>query len=144
MKVFDETQSSIMGVQSIKKENIHKYGVVIPENDSEKENKLFLIKGAVEKPDADVAPSNKAILGRYVFTPEIMHLLRDLKPGVGNEINIVDAFDELLKTQKIYACEFEGTRYDLGSIEGFVKAQIDYALEDEDIKDSILEYIKSK
>ena len=144
IKAFEDTGSSIIGVQSIEKENIHKYGVVDPKNASERDNKLFTIKGAVEKPNADVAPSNKAVLGRYILTPEIMHLLRDLKPGAGNEINIVDAFDELLKTQDIYAYEFEGTRYDLGSIDGFVKAQIDYALEDEDIKDSIKEYIKNK
>ncbi len=144
VEAYNETQSSIIGVQTIDEANIHKYGVVVPLNADEKNNKMFEIKGATEKPKASEAPSNKAILGRYVFTPEILKLLRNLKPGVGNEINVVDSFEDLLKTQKIYAYEFEGTRYDLGSIEGFVKAQIDYALDDEDIKDEILKHIKEK
>jgi len=143
IEAYNKTGSSIIGVQSVKDKNINKYGVVNPVNASEKDNELFEINGAVEKPLISEAPSNKAILGRYIFTPELMPILRNLKPGKGNEINVVDAFDELMsKGQKIYAYEFEGTRYDLGSIEGFVKAQIDYALEDETIKDSILEHIK--
>ncbi len=141
---YEKTGSSIIGVQDIEPEYIHKYGVVLPKIDSEKEQEIFEIAGAVEKPKKEDAPSNKAILGRYVFTPILMHLLRDLKPGIGNEINVVDAFDKLIKKEKIHALTFEGTRYDLGSIEGFVKATIDYALENEEIKDSITKFIKIK
>ncbi|WKX02192.1 UTP--glucose-1-phosphate uridylyltransferase [Candidatus Mycoplasma mahonii] len=142
--VYNKTGSSVIGVQTISDSQIHKYGVVIPKNPSEKNDQLFEISGAVEKPDLEHVPSNKAILGRYVFTPQIMHLLRDLNPGVGNEINIVDAFDGFLKNEKIYALDFEGQRYDLGSVDGFVKAQIDYALDSDDIKDSIMEHISKK
>ncbi|TCG11795.1 UTP--glucose-1-phosphate uridylyltransferase [Mycoplasma marinum] len=141
---YEKTGSSILGVQDIPEDSIHKYGVVTPRNDLEKENELFAISGAVEKPAASEAPSNKAILGRYIFTPKLMKLLRDLKPGVGNEINVVDAFAELMETEEMHAFTFEGQRYDLGSIEGFVKATIDYSLENEEIKDSIQEFIKNK
>ncbi|TCG10387.1 UTP--glucose-1-phosphate uridylyltransferase [Mycoplasma todarodis] len=144
IEAYEKTGSSIIGVQDIEPQNIHKYGVVLPTNESEKEEELFEIAGAVEKPALKDAPSNKAILGRYIFTPKLMKLLRDLKPGVGNEINVVDAFENLMKTEKMYAFTFEGTRYDLGSIEGFVKATIDYALENNEIKDSIYEFIKNK
>ena len=143
--IYNKTGSSILGVQSISMNSIHKYGVMIPKDANQINEKLFKIKGAVEKPNREDAPSNKAILGRYVFTPEIMPILKNLKPQVGNEINIVDAFEDLLKLgQDIYAYSFEGIRYDLGSIEGFVKATIDYALMNDEIKDSIKEFIKTK
>lgn len=145
IEVYNKTGSSVLGVQSIPKEHISKYGVMIPKNEEDASKDLFAIKGAVEKPKAEEAPSDKAILGRYVFTPELMPILRELKPGVGNEINVVDAFGELMsKNQDILAFTFKGTRYDLGSIEGFVKATIDFALKDETISDSIREYIKGK
>lgn len=143
--VYNKTGSSVLGVQSIPKQHISKYGVMIPKNEDDASKDLFVIKGAIEKPKAENAPSDKAILGRYVFTPELMPILRGLKPGVGNEINVVDAFGQLMdKNQEILAYTFKGTRYDLGSIEGFVKATIDFALKDETISDSIKEYIKDK
>ncbi|WGI36606.1 UTP--glucose-1-phosphate uridylyltransferase [Mesomycoplasma lagogenitalium] len=141
---FNKKQASILGVTSVPWENVNKYGIVVPKNLEEKNEKVFEIASAVEKPDVKNAPSNKAIIGRYVFTPEIVTLLKQTLPGVGGEIQLVDAFPELMKTQKIFAFELEGTRYDLGSIEGFVKANIDYALNDLKIKQSIIEHIKEK
>ncbi|MCS4536721.1 UTP--glucose-1-phosphate uridylyltransferase [Mycoplasma sp. CSL7475-4] len=143
---YNENQSNILGVQSVLDSDINKYGIVKPLNENERNNKYFEIADAVEKPKLELAPSNKAILGRYVFNPEILDILANIKYDGKNEIQLVDAFDELVKkyNQKIYAYEFDGVRYDLGSVEGFVKATIDYALADEKIKDSILEYIKSK
>ncbi len=143
MDVYYRTGNSVLGVQSILKENISKYGVMDPKNKEDALKNEFIIKGAVEKPKQEEAPSDKAILGRYIFTPELMPLLRTLKPGAGNEINVVDAFEPLMQMgQKITAFTFEGTRYDLGSMEGFVKANIDYALEDKDIKNNILDHLK--
>lgn len=138
---YNQTGSSIIGVQTVLDKDISKYGIVKPKDESQKEKKLFEINGAIEKPELTKAPSRKAILGRYVFTPEIMKFLRKIKPKDNEEINIVDAFEELLKIQKIYAFEFTGKRYDLGSVEGFVKAQIDYALQDENLKATIKEHI---
>lgn len=143
IKQYEITQSSIVGVQTVPIEDVNKYGIVDPTRSEEKELRLFEIKGAVEKPEAKLAPSHKAILGRYVFTPEILPILKKIKPGIGGEIQLVDAFEELMQTQKIYAYEFEGTRYDLGSVEGFAKAIIDYSLKEESIKDSIKEHIKN-
>ncbi|VEU59541.1 UTP--glucose-1-phosphate uridylyltransferase [Mesomycoplasma neurolyticum] len=139
---FEQKQSSIIGVANVDAKEVNKYGIVVPKNESEKNNKVFEIIGAVEKPSIETAPSNKAIIGRYVFTPEILDLLKNLKPTVNNEIQLVDAFDGLIKKQKIYAYQLDGIRYDLGSIDGFVKANIDYALRDKNIKTSILEHIK--
>ena len=143
--VYEKTGENVLGVQSIDKKNIHKYGVMDPKNPEDSSKDIFEIKGAVEKPKAEDAPSDKAILGRYVFRPELMPLLRTLKPGAGNEINVVDAFGKLIaQGQKILAFTFEGTRYDLGSIDGFVKATIDYALVHPEISESIKEHIKNK
>lgn len=142
---YNKTGKSVLGVQSVEKRLIHKYGIVLPKNPNDVNNKSFEIKGAVEKPKPDSGiESNKAILGRYIFTPEIIPLLSKLRPKKGKEINLVDAFDELIAKQGIFAYEFDGIRYDLGSVEGFVKANIDYAIEDSEIKDEIIEFIKKK
>lgn len=144
--VYNETGDNVLGVQSVAPNAIHKYGIMIPKNESDAQSDRFNITGAVEKPKLEDAPSDKAILGRYLFNPELMPLLRELKPGAGNEINVVDAFEKLIEkhNQNIIAYTFEGQRYDLGSIEGFVKATIDYALINPEIKDEILDYIKNK
>lgn len=141
---FYKTKSSIVGVQSVELENVSKYGIIQPKNEDEKEEQLFEISGAVEKPEINNAPSQKAILGRYVFTPEIMPILKKIRSNGKDEIQLVDAFEKLLETQKIYAYEFEGTRYDLGSVEGFIKANIDYALKDPEIREEILSFLKNK
>lgn len=146
IEFYNKTGANVIGVQSVAKEYIHKYGIVNPINCKDKDKKYFEINGAVEKPKADKAPSNKAILGRYVFNPEILDILSRVEYDGKNEIQVVDAFDELMKKykQKIYAYEFEGIRYDLGSMEGFVKASIDYALEEPEIADKIKSFIKEK
>lgn len=138
---YERLGSSILGVQTISQENLHKYGVVKPKNVYEKENEIFEICGAIEKPSIDKAPSSKAILGRYIFNYSIVKYLEKLKPSELGEINLVDAFPEYLKEEKIYAYEFEGTRYDLGSIEGFALATIDYSLENSEIKDIVKKHI---
>lgn len=146
VEFYNKTGANILGVQSVPMDYVHKYGIVKPLKAEEKNLKAFQIVGAVEKPKMEDAPSNKAILGRYVFNSEILDILSKIPYDGKNEIQVVDAFDELMNKyhQAIYAFEFEGTRYDLGSIEGFVKANIDYALENNEIKDKIYDYIKSK
>ncbi|MBU4690320.1 UTP--glucose-1-phosphate uridylyltransferase [Mycoplasma sp. ES3157-GEN-MYC] len=146
IEFYEKTGANILGVQTVESENVHKYGIVKPLNNEERNLKSFEISDAVEKPALEVAPSHKAILGRYVFNPELLDILSKIEYDGKNEIQVVDAFDELKNkyNQKIYAFEFEGTRYDLGSTEGFVKATIDYSLENAEIKDKIMEYIKQK
>lgn len=142
----ENNQPNILGVQTVEAENVHKYGIVKPLNENEKNNKYFEIESAVEKPKLANAPSHKAILGRYIFNPEILDILSAIEYDGKNEIQVVDAFKKMqnIYNQKIYAFEFEGTRYDLGSMEGFVKANIDYALANPEIKDKIYDFIKNK
>lgn len=144
MEKYETLQSSILGVQSIPYERLGNYGVVKPLNMEEQNNDIFQISGAVEKPQPNKSPSNKAILGRYIFNYSIVKYLEKLKPVEGKEINIVDCFEDYLKEEKIYAYEFEGQRYDLGSIEGFALATIDYGLENDEIKDAIKKHILKK
>jgi len=139
---YNKTGSSILGVQTVKEKYVHKYGIVIPANNTDQ--KVFEILGAVEKPLLKDAPSRHAIIGRYLFTGNFMKMLGNLKYKDGVEMNLIDAFDELLKTEKLYACDIDAKRYDLGSKEGFVKATIDYALRDDDIKEVIKKFIKNK
>ena len=138
---YQKNPSSIIGVQSIEKNKLNQYGVVKPAENANQDAGLFEISGAVEKPNVDQAPSNKAILGRYIFNYSIVKHLKNLKSVNGKEINLVDCFEEYLKEEKIYAYEFTGVRYDLGSIEGFTLATIDYALENNEIKESVKKYI---
>ncbi|WP_029608468.1 UTP--glucose-1-phosphate uridylyltransferase [Mycoplasma simbae] len=146
IEFYNHTGANILGVQNVDISQVSKYGIVNPLDSTKKDEQYFEISGAVEKPQPDVAPSQKAILGRYVFNPEILQILSNIKYDGQNEIQVVDAFKVLQNEykQKIYAYEFDGVRYDLGSIEGFVKANIDYALDDLEIKDKIVKYIKDK
>ncbi|MBD5423453.1 MAG: UTP--glucose-1-phosphate uridylyltransferase [Mycoplasma sp.] len=140
---YEKLGSSILGVQSVEEDKLNKYGIVKPKNGSDKENKIFEISGAVEKPSPNKAPSRKAILGRYIFNYSIVKHLENLdyyNENV-NEMNLVDCFDDYLKEEKIYAYEFDGIRYDLGSIEGFALATIDYSIENEEISSTIKQHI---
>ncbi len=138
---YNKLKSSIVGVQTVAHEKLSKYGIVKPKNEKEKNDQIFEISGAVEKPNPSKAPSSKAILGRYIFNYSIVKYLEKLEPKEGQEINLVDCFDDYLKEEKIYAYEFEGIRYDLGSIEGFALATIDYGIENEEISNSIKQHI---
>lgn len=147
IKAYEENNgANILGVQDVEDCNIHKYGIVKPINNIEKDKVCFEISSAVEKPKLEEAPSKKAILGRYIFNPEILDILSKIPYDGKNEIQVVDAFNELQNkyNQKILAYTFEGTRYDLGSVEGFVKANIDYALENKEIGYKIKQFIDLK
>ena len=97
----------------------------------------------VEKPSQEEAPSQMAVLGRYVLTPEIFELLESQGAGAGGEIQLTDAICRLIDTQAVYAYDFEGTRYDVGDKFGFIKATIDFALERPELKDQVMAYIQS-
>lgn len=141
--IYNQTNSSVIGVKTVSDDELSKHGIIEPKTSDYKDRNYFEIKRAIEKPSIDNAPSNEAIIGRYIFTPELMPLLRNLKAGKNNETNLVDAFELLGNLgQKIYAKEIKGTRYDLGSIEGFIKANIDYALKDKNISSKIKEHIR--
>ena len=136
---YDKTGCSIVGVQQVAEDETDRYGIVDPVS---KDGRLYEVKKFVEKPKLGTAPSNLAIMGRYVFTPEIFKHLDKHKIGAGGEIQLTDAIQMLNEEQKVYAYDFEGKRYDVGETLGFVTTTIEFALKDERIKDDVLEYLK--
>jgi UTP--glucose-1-phosphate uridylyltransferase len=137
---YEETGSSVIGVQTVEHTQTNRYGIIDP---ATKEDRRYEVNNFVEKPKLGTAPSNLAIMGRYLLTPEIFKLLENQETGAGGEIQLTDAIQKLNETQKVYAYDFEGKRYDVGEKIGFVKTTIDFALEHEEIRDSILEYMSS-
>lgn len=137
--VFEDHSKTILGVQKISPEDVNKYGIISYDEISER---LYKVKDLVEKPERDKALSNVAILGRYIITPEIFDILENTEPGSGGEIQLTDALRTLGKTQEIYAYNFEGKRYDIGSKLGFLQATVEFALKREDLKDEFREYLK--
>lgn len=138
---FEETQSSVVGVQTVADNETHRYGIIDP---STKEGRRYQVNQFVEKPAPGTAPSNLAIMGRYVLTPEIFDFLDRQEIGAGGEIQLTDAIQHINESQKVYAYDFEGKRYDVGEKNGFVKTTIDFALQNEEIKDEIFDYLVKK
>jgi UTP--glucose-1-phosphate uridylyltransferase len=138
---YDETHASILAVKKVPHEEVSAYGVIDPE--SEVKPGLFNVKKFVEKPAVEDAPSDLAIIGRYLLTPEIFDILDNQKPGKGNEIQLTDAIDELNKTQRVFAHEFKGDRFDVGNKFGFVQTTIQYGLTHPEVKDELRPYILS-
>ncbi|MGR3766042.1 UTP--glucose-1-phosphate uridylyltransferase GalU [Rossellomorea sp. NS-SX7] len=137
---YEDTGSSVIGVQTVEDNQTHRYGIIDPVTI---EGRRYQVRNFVEKPAMGTAPSNLAIMGRYLLTPEIFELLENQESGAGGEIQLTDAIQKLNETQRVYAYDFEGKRYDVGEKVGFVKTTIDFALEHEEIRDSILEYMGS-
>lgn len=127
---YEETESSVIGVQQVADEDTHRYGIVDP---SKQDGRRYQVDHFVEKPPHGTAPSNLAIMGRYVFTPEIFRFLDRQQVGAGGEIQLTDAIQMLNELQKVYAYDFEGTRYDVGEKLGFVKTTVEFALKNKEI-----------
>lgn len=138
---YEQEQVSVIGVQAVDIKKVHHYGVIDPESEVVS-GKAIEIKGFVEKPNNDKTPSNLAIIGRYVLTPNIFNTLKITKPGVGGEIQLTDAIEMLNHTERIVAHHVQGKFYDCGSKVGFVQATIDFALEREELRDEVLTYMK--
>lgn len=135
VRVYEEQNASVVGVQRVADEAVHKYGIIDPA--ASLTDRCMEVKSFVEKPKLEDAPSNMAILGRYILTPKIFELLETQAPGSGNEIQLTDAIDRLTKFESVYAYDFIGNRYDVGDKIGFIKAQIDFALDREDLHDQV-------
>ncbi|WP_156854426.1 UTP--glucose-1-phosphate uridylyltransferase GalU [Oceanobacillus sp. AG] len=138
---YDETGSSVVGVQQVSEDETDRYGIVDP---GVKEGRRYKVNKFVEKPAKGTAPSNLAIMGRYVFTPEIFTLLGEHEIGAGGEIQLTDAIEKLNETQNVYAYDFAGKRFDVGEKMGFVKTTIDFALEDPEMKEELYGYLVEK
>ena len=135
---YEETRSSVIAVQAVEDDETSRYGIIDPVMQSERRYK---IRRLVEKPAPGTAPSNLAIMGRYVLTPDIFLFLERQQIGAGGEIQLTDAIQKLNGIHKVFAYEFEGRRYDVGEKAGFVKTTIEFALQNEEIKDEILSYL---
>ena len=138
IEAHDEYKTTILGVQEVAKEDVNKYGIV---DGKFIEDRVYKVKGLVEKPDIEHAPSNVAILGRYIINPAIFEILEQTKPGKGGEIQLTDALKELAQREAMYAYVFEGRRYDVGDKQGFLEATVEYALRREDLREGFLEYL---
>lgn len=141
MDVYEEYQTTILGVQRVKPLDVDKYGIVDPLVKNN-QYRLHKVETLVEKPEIASAPSDIAILGRYIITPDIFDFLEKVEPGKNGEIQLTDALKMQAALKDIYAYEFSGTRYDVGDKLGFLKATVEFALAREDIKTSFAEYLK--
>jgi UTP--glucose-1-phosphate uridylyltransferase len=139
MDIYDKYGAGVVAVERISDEDTRKYGVVEPKQLSKG---VYEILSLVEKPEPEKAPSRLGIVGRYVLTPEIFEAIEVTPPGAGNEIQITDALQILLKHQKLYAYELDGIRYDTGSPLGWLKANIALALKRDDIGSELRKYLK--
>ena len=140
MDCYDEYKTSVLGVQTVLDGDVDKYGIV---DGLKIEGNVTKVKGLVEKPSVDEAPSNMAILGRYIITPSIFEILERTKPGKGGEIQLTDALLELMSEEAIYAYNFEGRRYDVGDKLGFLEATVEYALRKPELKDGFTKYLNT-
>lgn len=138
IECYDEYKTSVLGVQTVKDEDVCKYGIVDGERVSDR---VYTVKGLVEKPAVDEAPSNVAILGRYIINPGIFDILAETKPGKGGEIQLTDALKELALKEDMYAYDFIGKRYDVGNKQGFLEATVETALRRSDLRDGFLQYL---
>lgn len=137
--VYNQTGGSVLGVQTVPHTEIKKYGCV----DGEKiKERTYRVLNLVEKPKIEEAPSDVAILGRYIITPEIFSILSETAPGAGGEIQLTDALRTLSAQKAVYAYEFTGRRYDVGDKQGFLEATVEHALRRDDLKDKFAAYLK--
>lgn len=134
MDVYEQTEKSVIGVQEVRPEDTHRYGIIDPVSQN---GRLYDVKKFVEKPAPGTAPSNLAIMGRYVLTPDIFDYLANQGEGAGGEIQLTDAIERLNADSQVYAYDFEGNRYDVGEKLGFVKTTIEYALKDAEMRDEL-------
>lgn len=136
--VYEDCGGSVLGVQTVPKAMVSSYGIVNPK--AVKEN-IWQAIDLIEKPTVEEAPSQLAVLGRYILMPEIFELLEHTAPGRGNEIQLTDAICRLAKTDKVYAYNFSGRRYDIGDKQGYLEATVEYALKRPELRDKFLSYL---
>ena len=139
MNEYETTQSSVIGVQTVADNETHRYGIIDP---IQQNGRRYQVRQFVEKPAQGTAPSNLAIMGRYILSPEIFMFLENQQTGAGGEIQLTDAIQRLNEIQRVFAYDFEGTRYDVGEKFGFIQTTIEMALQHEDLKEELMNYMK--
>ena len=143
MNVFEKTQCSVLATQVVEGPGISAYGVLDAKLVPGSNGKLYEVTGLVEKPRPEDAPSNLAVIGRYLLTPGVFATLSDLKAGAGGELQLTDGLKQLLKKEKIYGYVFDGKRHDTGDKLGFLKATVEFALKRPDLGGPLKQYLKS-
>jgi UTP--glucose-1-phosphate uridylyltransferase len=141
MDVYNQTHSSVIGVKRVPDNETNRYGIIDPEDQN---GRAFQVRNFVEKPKLGTAPSNLAIIGRYVFTPEIFMFLDKQVVGAGGEIQLTDAIQRLNQIQRVFGYEFEGKRFDVGEKLGFIETTIEFALQKEELRDDLLKFMAEK
>jgi UTP--glucose-1-phosphate uridylyltransferase len=136
---YEQTFSSVIGVKQVPDEETHRYGIIDP---LEQHGRRYQVRQFVEKPAPGTAPSNLAIMGRYILTPEIFLFLEKQEAGAGGEIQLTDAIQKLNEIQRVFAYEFEGKRYDVGEKIGFIKTTIEFALQNDELRDDLLAFME--
>jgi UTP--glucose-1-phosphate uridylyltransferase len=136
---YEQTFSSVIGVQKVPDNETHRYGIIDP---LEQHGRRYQVRQFVEKPAPGTAPSNLAIMGRYILTPEIFLFLEKQEAGAGGEIQLTDAIQKLNEIQRVFAYEFEGKRYDVGEKIGFIKTTIEFALQHEELRDDLIQFME--
>lgn len=139
LDVFREYQTSILGVQTVAREVVDKYGIIAGK---QVDDRVYKVTDMVEKPAVAEAPSNVAVLGRYIITPDIFRFLETQDEGCGGEIQLTDALKRLAKEQAMYAYDFKGHRYDVGTKSGFIQANIEFALRTEELREEMKDYLQ--
>ncbi|TDK64128.1 UTP--glucose-1-phosphate uridylyltransferase GalU [Bacillus salipaludis] len=136
---YEDTFSSVIGVQTVSESETHRYGIIEP---SSQEGRRYQVSNFVEKPKSGTAPSNLAIMGRYVLTPEIFMFLDRQEKGAGGEIQLTDAIHQLNQIQRVFAYDFEGKRYDVGEKLGYITTTIDFALQNNELREELKKYMR--
>jgi len=139
IEAYNEYKSTILGVQEVPLADVSKYGIV---EGKHIEDRIYKVKNLIEKPTVENAPSNIAILGRYIINPAIFKALEETKPGKNGEIQLTDALEILSNWEAMYAYVFEGKRYDVGNKLGFLEATVEFGLRREELKDEFMEYLR--
>jgi len=138
---FEYNRCSVLGVEQVPQEDTGKYGIVEADAITDE---LHRVSSIVEKPDPETAPSNLAVVGRYILTPRIFDLLESTPRGAGGEIQLTDAIAALLKEEQVLAYKFKGHRYDCGSKLGYLKATIEYALKHDELSEEFRQYLRDR
>ncbi len=141
METFDKYKSSVLGVKEVKETDVSRYGII---DIGKRDKDTIKVDGIVEKPDINKSPSNIAVVGRYIFTPNIFKLLRETPKGKGGEVQLTDAIAKLIPIESVYAKIINGKRFDTGSKLGFLEATVEFALQRKDIGKEFKRYLEKR